>query len=327
LKDSYGRTIEYLRISVTDRCNLRCLYCMPGEGVESVGHDRILSYEEMLRIASAAVRLGIRKIRVTGGEPLIRRGVVDFIRSLAQLPGTPEIVLTTNGLLLGEYANQLKAAGLSRVNVSLDTLRPERFEQLTRRGGLQQVLDGLEAARAVGLAPIKINMVPLKGFNDDEIVDFARLTLQRSCDIRFIEFMPVRNDLGYTPDQRVDEAAILGRLRQVGELLPIENASLDGPARMYRYAEGKGRLGVITAVSRHFCGDCNRLRLTADGRLRPCLMSDDEIDLLAALRVGEVDDGKLAEILSGAARGKPAGHQLEQGDVPLRCRTMKDIGG
>jgi cyclic pyranopterin phosphate synthase len=327
LKDLFGRKIEYLRLSVTDRCNLRCLYCMPDEGVESVGHDRILSYEEMERIAAAAVRLGIRKIRVTGGEPLIRRGLVDFIRSLAQLPGSPEITLTTNGLLLGEYAGQLKEAGLARVNVSLDTLRPERFEQLTRRGGLQQVLDGLEAAREVGLAPIKVNMVPLKGFNDDEIVDFARLSLERRCDVRFIEFMPVRDDLGFTAEKRVNEETILAQLRQIGELLPVENVSLDGPARMYRYADGKGRLGVITAVSRHFCGECNRIRLTADGRLRPCLMSDDEVDLLSALRDNEIDDGKLEEILVTAAMGKPSGHHLDQGEAPLRRRTMKDIGG
>ena len=327
MKDSFGRTIEYLRLSVTDRCNLRCLYCMPDEGVESVGHSRIMSYEELERIAAAAVRLGIRKIRVTGGEPLIRKGLVDFIRSLAQLPGSPEIVLTTNGLLLAEYADRLKAAGLSRVNVSLDTLRPERFSQLTRRGGLPQVLAGLEAAREAGLAPIKINMVPLKGVNDDEIVDFARMTLVRHCDIRFIEFMPVRNDLGYTAGHRVDEATILARLQQIGELLPVENVPLDGPARLYRYAEGKGRLGVITAVSRHFCGECNRLRLTADGRLRPCLMSDTEFDLLAALRERHIDDRELEKILVDAVHGKPSGHQLGEGDAPMRYRTMKDIGG
>lgn len=327
MKDSFGRTIEYLRLSVTDRCNLRCLYCMPDEGVESVGHNQILTYEELERVAAAAVRLGVRKIRVTGGEPLIRRGVVDFVRTLVQLPNSPEIVLTTNGLLLAEYAEQLKAAGLSRVNVSLDTLNPERFSQLTRRGGLSQVLEGLEVAQSVGLAPIKINMVPIRGVNDDEIADFARLTLQRECDIRFIEFMPVRSDLGYTAEQRVCEVDILDSLRQVGDLAELEHSSLDGPARMYRYEEGRGRLGVITAVSRHFCGECNRLRLTADGRLRPCLMSDKEIDLLTTLRETNPSISDIEAILLGAAHDKPKGHQLEQGDVPMRQRTMKDIGG
>lgn len=327
MKDRFGRKIEYLRLSVTDRCNLRCLYCMPDEGVESVGHDRILSYEEMARIAAAAVRLGVRKIRVTGGEPLVRRGLVGFIRTLAQLPGSPEIALTTNGLLLAEYADQLKEAGLARVNVSLDTLRPERFAELTRRGGLQQVLDGLEAAQKAGLAPIKINMVPIQGVNDDEIADFAKLTLQRKCDIRFIEFMPVRSDLGYSADQRVAEADIIAALKEVAPLQPVEHGELDGPARMYRYENSKGQLGVITAVSRHFCGECNRLRLTADGRLRPCLMSDDEIDLLTALREQDPSESELEEILVRAAHDKPAGHQLGSGAAPMRQRTMKDIGG
>ncbi len=327
MKDRYGRTIEYLRLSVTDRCNLRCQYCMPDEGVASVGHGNILSYEEMTRIAAAAVRLGVRKIRVTGGEPLVRRGLVGFIRTLARLPGHPEIALTTNGLLLAEYAGQLSEAGLARVNVSLDTLRPERFARLTRRSGLEQVLSGLEAAREAGLAPIKINMVPIRGFNDDEIADFARLTLERRCDVRFIEFMPVRGDLGFTADQRVGEEDILAALSRVDGLIPVEHPSLGGPARMYRYPQGKGRLGVITAVSRHFCGECNRLRLTADGRLRPCLMSDEELDLLAALRERDVDDRELEALLLNAAHDKPSGHHLDRGDTPLRRRTMKDIGG
>ncbi len=327
MQDQFGRTIEYLRLSVTDRCNLRCLYCMPDEGIESIGHQRILSYEEMTRVAAAAVRLGVRKIRVTGGEPLVRRGLVDFIRALAELPGSPEIALTTNGLLLAEYADPLKEAGLARVNVSLDTLSEERFSRLTRRGGLQQVLDGLDAAMQAGLTPIKINMVPIQGVNDDEIGDFARLTLQRHCDIRFVEFMPVRSDLGYSAEQRVNEADILEALQQVAPLLPVRHNHLDGPARMYRYAGGKGQVGVITAVSRHFCGDCNRLRLTADGRLRPCLMSDDEINLLKVLRDGNPGDEELEKILLNAARSKPSGHQLGSGAAPLRHRTMKDIGG
>ncbi|PLY01899.1 MAG: GTP 3',8-cyclase MoaA [Desulfuromonas sp.] len=329
LQDRFGRTIEYLRLSVTDRCNLRCLYCMPDEGVDSIGHNRVMSYEEMGRVAAAAVRLGVRKIRVTGGEPLVRRGLVNFIRTLADLPGSPEVVLTTNGLLLAEHAGALKAAGLSRVNVSLDTLHEERFKRITRRDGLIQVLAGLEAAKDVGLTPIKVNMVPIRGFNEDEIADFARLTLNRRCDVRFIEFMPVRDDLGFNADQRISEDEILDQLEKVGELLSVENSNgaLDGPARMYRYPDGQGQIGIITAVSRHFCGSCNRLRLTADGRLRPCLMSDDEIDLLAGLRSDAFSAARIEELLLEAANAKPAGHHLEAGEKPLRCRTMKDIGG
>ena len=329
MKDRFGRKIEYLRLSVTDRCNLRCLYCMPDEGVESIGHNRVMSYEEMGRITAAAVRLGINKIRVTGGEPLVRRGLVDFIRTMCQLPGSPEIALTTNGLLLAEYAEQLKAAGLERVNVSLDTLQEERFDRLTRRSGLAQVLAGLEAARDAGLHPIKINMVPIRGFNDDEIVDFARLTLDRKCDIRFIEFMPVRSDLGFSAQQRIPESEIIEKLSTVGPLQLIENSgrNLDGPARMYRFPQGKGQIGIITAVSRHFCGECNRLRLTADGRLRPCLMADNEIDLLSVLRDESVNDQQIEKILLSAVDAKPEGHHLESGEAPMHKRTMKDIGG
>jgi cyclic pyranopterin phosphate synthase len=300
---------------------------MPDDGVESLGHDRIMSYEEMERVAAAAVRLGVRKIRVTGGEPLVRRGLVNFIRTLSTLPGAPEITLTTNGLLLAEYAGKLKDAGLSRVNVSLDTLREDRFAQLTRRGGLKQVLAGLEAAQKAGLSPIKINMIPIRAVNDDEIADFARMTLVRRCDVRFIEFMPVRSDLGFSAEQRVSESEIMAALQQVAPLLPIENSALAGPARMFRYPEGLGRIGIITAVSRHFCGECNRLRLTADGRIRPCLMSDDEIDLLSTLRNDRVSDRDLEALLVSAANEKPPGHHLDDGTAPLKQRTMKDIGG
>mgnify|MGYP002477704161 FL=1 len=297
---------------------------MPDEGVDSVGHDRIMSYEQMARVAAAAVRLGVNKIRVTGGEPLVRRGLVGFIETLANLPGSPEVALTTNGLLLADYAERLKAAGLDRVNVSLDTLQDEKFDNLTRRHGLSQVLAGIEVAEKVGLNPIKVNMVPIRGVNDDEIANFARLTLEHNWDVRFIEFMPVRRDLGYSPDQRVGEAEIMSVLEQVGDLQPLEKSTADGPARLFRFAGAEGKVGIITAVSRHFCGECNRLRVTADGRLRPCLMSDQEIDLMAAL---DSDDAAVEKALRDAVMEKPEGHRLGAGDDPLRKRTMKDIGG
>ncbi len=326
LQDTFGRTIDYLRLSITDRCNLRCRYCMPEEGVDSVGHGGILSYEELLRIAAAAVRLGVRKIRVTGGEPLVRKGVVEFIAALAALPGPPEIVLTTNGLLLAELAAPLKAAGLSRINVSLDTLRPERFERITRRPGLERVLAGIAAAEGAGLAPMKINMVPLKGINADEIVDFARLTLEHPWEVRFIEFMPVSGGLDYSADERFPAETILAELARLGELLPIPRRGPAGPARLFRYAEGRGRIGVIPAVSQHFCGECNRLRITADGRIRPCLLASDELDIRAALRHG-VDGAELEELLRAAATAKPKGHRLGEADYREGRRGMERIGG
>lgn len=326
MQDNYGRTIDYLRLSVTDRCNLRCRYCMPEEGVPSIAHGDILSYEELLRISAAAVRLGVRKIRVTGGEPLVRKGIVDFVRQLAALPGRPEIVLTTNGLRLAEFADELKAAGLSRVNVSLDSLREERFFEITRREGLDRVLAGLQAAERIGLAPIKVNMVPILGVNADEIVDFARLTLQHPWEIRFIEYMPVSDNLGFSPEQRFSAQAIMEELSRLGILLPISRSGPAGPARLFRYAEAPGRLGVIPAVSSHFCNECNRLRVTADGRVRPCLFSDHEIDLKHALRSNN-SDAALEAVIAAATGAKPEKHHIGAENFRPGERNMHGIGG
>jgi len=326
LQDNYGRTIDYLRLSVTDRCNLRCRYCMPEEGVPSIPHGDILSYEELLRVAAATVRLGVRKIRVTGGEPLVRKGIVDFVRQLAALPGHPEIVLTTNGLRLAEMAEDLKAAGLARVNVSLDTLREERFVGITRREGLARVLAGLEAAERIGLAPIKVNMVPILGVNEDEIVDFARMTLQHPWEIRFIEYMPVSDNLGFSPEQRFSAQAIMEELSRLGILLPIARSGPAGPARLFRYVDAPGRLGVIPAVSSHFCNECNRLRVTADGRVRPCLFSDYEVDLRQALRIANSDQA-LEELIAAATGAKPEKHQIGAADFRPGERKMHGIGG
>lgn len=325
MQDRYGRTIEYLRLSITDRCNLRCRYCMPEEGIAPMAHGDILSYEELLRVAAAALRLGVKKIRVTGGEPLVRRGVVDFIRQLAALPGAPEITLTSNGLLLAEQAAALKKAGLSRVNVSLDTLRPDRFVAITRREGLAQVLTALHAAEAAGLTPLKINMVPIAGVNADEIADFARLTLEHPWQVRFIEFMPVSGGLAYPPESRFPAAAIEEALAGLAPLLPVPRLAAAGPARIYRYAGSCGSLGIIPAVSSHFCGECNRLRLTADGRLRPCLFSAEEIDLKDTLR--QPADIDLEKLLLAAAAAKPERHAIGEADFRPGKRCMPGIGG
>ncbi len=327
MQDQFGRTIEYLRLSVTDRCNLRCRYCMPEEGVTGLSHSDVLRYEEMLRVAAAACRLGIRKVRVTGGEPLVRRGIVNFIAQLAALPEKPEITLTTNGMLLAEQAEALKAAGLSRVNVSLDTMRPERFKEITLRSGLEQVLAGIEAAEKVGLLPIKLNVIPFVDFNDDEIVDFARLTLEHPWDVRFIEFMPISSDLDYASRDGLSMDAVEARLRTtLGALVALPYQRTSGPAHMYRLPGAKGRIGLIPSVSGHFCGDCNRLRVMADGRVRGCLFDNHETDLKSILRDGG-DDQALEDLLLAAACAKPEKHQINGKDFTTPNRRMHGIGG
>lgn len=326
MQDQFGRKIEYLRLSVTDRCNLRCRYCMPEEGVSELSHGDVLRYEELLRVVAAACRLGIRKIRVTGGEPLVRRGIVSFIGQLAALPEKPEITLTTNGLLLEEHAGALKAAGLSRVNVSIDTLRPERFREMTRRPGLEQVLAGVAAAERAGMVPIKINMIPFRDFNDDEIVDFARLTMQHPWDVRFIEFMPISSDLDYALRDGLPMAEVESRLRTLGDLQLLAHQQTSGPARMYRLPGALGRVGLIPSVSGHFCGDCNRLRLMADGRVRGCLFDNAETDLKPILRDG-CDDRALEELLRVAACAKPEKHQINDKNFTEPNRRMHGLGG
>lgn len=330
LNDTYHRTIDYLRISITDRCNLRCVYCMPEEGVPACTHDEILRYEEIERIVRAAAALGIRKVRLTGGEPLVRLGVVDLVRTLARIPGIEDLSMTTNGILLARYAAKLAEAGLHRVNVSLDTLHPDRFRAITRRGGLDAVLAGIEAAFAAGLTPVKINTVVIRGQNDDEVVDLARRALASGWHLRFIEWMPV-GEAAERADWRervVTAAEIRARIEAVLGVLVPARVSGAGPARDYRI-EGAdvsaGTLGVISAVSEHFCGSCNRLRLTADGKLRPCLLAADELDLRGPLRDG-IDDAELQRLLREAVRSKPAGHRLAEHALVLG-RAMAQIGG
>jgi cyclic pyranopterin phosphate synthase len=326
LQDNFGRTIDYLRLSITDRCNLRCRYCMPENGVESLPHHDVLSYEEMLRITRIAIGLGVRKVRITGGEPLVRRGLVGFVRQLRALDPELELALTTNGILLAGMATELKEAGLNRINVSLDSLDAERFREISRRDGLSDVLAGLERAAAVGFAPIKINMVPLRGVNDDEIEAFAALARDNPWEIRFIEYMPVSDGLAYSASQRVGAEEIIARLQRLGALEAVSATATAGPANCYRLAGYAGQIGIIPAVSQHFCGECNRLRLTADGRLRPCLFSTEEIDLRGPLRAG-ADDAELRDLLLQATESKPRGHRIGSEDFAPASRRMHGIGG
>jgi len=327
--DSFSRPINYLRVSVTDRCNLRCVYCMPAEGIDPIRHEDVLRYEEIARVVRAAAALGIMKVRLTGGEPLVRRGLPDLVKLIAAVPGIDVVSMTTNGILLPRYAHELAAAGLHRVNVSLDSLRPERFRAITRRGELADVWAGVEAAERAGLTPVKLNVVVIRGLNDDEAVDFARLTTEQPLNVRFIEVMPLGANEHWAEDGYVSMSEV--RVRIEAQFGPLESVGRDdrvvgnGPARYHRVPGAPGTLGFITPVSEHFCFRCNRLRLTADGQLRPCLLSDDEIDLRAALRGGASDE-ELQHVVAQAIAAKPARHHLAEGDVP-HARQMAQIGG
>ena len=320
--DVFGRSIDYLRISVTDRCNLRCIYCMPPEGVPHISHDEILSYEEIGAVVQAAAELGIRKIRLTGGEPLVRADFPKLVNMLSQIEGLQELSLTTNGALLKDYARALKQAGLSRVNVSLDTLRPNRFKHITRLGELKDVLAGIGAAKEAGLHPIKINTVVMRGLNDDEILDFARMTYEDGWHVRFIELMPFKGVADSVPSVELQQRiSSLGRLEHS---MPITG---NGPALYYRFAGAEGTVGLISPVTEiSFCSRCNRMRLTADGKLRPCLLGDDEIDLKTPLR-NNASIGELKRLILQAVASKPEHHNLKDRDDRPVERKMSQIGG
>ena len=322
LSDSFQRPINYLRISVTDRCNLHCTYCMPSEGIPLMSHEDILSYEEICIVARAAAELGIVKVRLTGGEPLVRAKLTNLLAMLARIQGIDDISLTTNGVLLQRYADELKSAGLHRVNVSLDSLRSDRFHRITRVGDLDDVLRGIEAARQAGLNPVKTNTVVMRGTNDDEVLDFARLTIEGEWHVRFIEYMPFSK--GEKADHLlVPVSEIKQRIETLGELEPSPSSG-GGPARYFRLPGARGTIGFISPVSEHFCRACNRLRLTADGKLRPCLFSDTEIDLREPLRRGATADD-IKRLIQEAASCKPEGHKLGAG---ITCeRFMVQIGG
>jgi GTP 3',8-cyclase len=326
LLDPYKRKINYLRISVTDRCNLRCRYCMPEEGIPLIPRDRILSYEELLRIVRVFAKEGISKVRLTGGEPLIRRGIVDFITSLSLIEEIKDLSLTTNGILLRELASDLKRAGLKRVNISLDSLRRDRFCQITRKDAYEQVWEGIIESLQVGLSPIKINMVAIQGVNDDEIESFARLTLHLPLTVRYIEYMPSGNGEAWKESDILTIPQIKDRLERLGKLIPIPSDRWDGPAMRFHFEGATGEIGFIGAVSSHFCEECNRLRLTPDGRIRTCLFSDEEIDLRELLREGG-SDHDLKERLLVALQAKPERHHINTHQFRKCQRNMSAIGG
>jgi cyclic pyranopterin phosphate synthase len=328
LVDGFGRVHDDLRVSVTDRCNLRCAYCMPEEP-EWFPREEILRYEEAARLVRVAAAQGVRKVRVTGGEPLVRRDVDRLVAELAAIPGVDDLSLTTNGVLLERFAAGLREAGLRRVNVSLDSLRRERFSRLTGRDRLADVLRGLEAAAAAGLGPIKINAVLLRGVNDDEAIDLVAFGRERGYEVRFIEFMPLDNDRTWDLSRVVSGASIRRELAARWPLVPDPDGDPRAPATRFLFEDGGGAVGFINSVTEPFCADCGRIRLTSDGKFRVCLYDDREVDLKSAMRAGATDDDLVA-LMQAALAGKGRGGAVEilerREALPLR-RTMHQIGG
>ncbi|MEU8531318.1 MULTISPECIES: GTP 3',8-cyclase MoaA [Streptomyces] len=326
LVDRFGRVHTDLRVSLTDRCNLRCTYCMPAEGLDWLSRPEVLTDDEVVRLVRVATeRLGITSVRLTGGEPLLRRGLPGLVARLSSSGATPELSMTTNGIGLARTASALREAGLSRVNVSLDTLRADRFAEITRRDRLPDVLDGLRAARDAGLAPVKINAVPVRGVNDDEILDLTAFAVRNGYRMRFIESMPLDAHGAWDRDRMVTAAEILDRLGERYELVPL-HARDNAPAEEWRIAGTAGLVGVIASVTRPFCGGCDRVRLTADGQLRNCLFATEESDLRALLR-GGADDAALEAAWRTCLAGKEPGHAIGSADFRRPERPMSAIGG
>ncbi|MFO0926972.1 MAG: GTP 3',8-cyclase MoaA [Gemmataceae bacterium] len=324
LIDTFGRVHNNLRISVTDRCNFRCVYCMPEE-VTFMPRSELLTFEEIVRFVRVAAPLGIDKLRLTGGEPLLRRDLPRLVRMLTAVPGIVDVGLTTNGLLLAEQAPELAAAGLHRVNVSLDTLDPERFRRIARRDGLDRVLAGIDAAMAAGLTGVKVNVVIIRGMNEQDVVPLARLGRERGWEMRFIEYMPIGAE-AWERDKVYFAHEILDAIeRGVGPLVPAEGYDPRSPAMEFRYADGDGRVGLIASVSRPFCRSCNRLRLTADGKLRNCLFALDEVGVKEILRHGE--PAQLSEVIRRSVWAKWEGHEINTARFVKPDRTMHAIGG
>jgi cyclic pyranopterin phosphate synthase len=325
LVDSFGRIHNNLRISVTDRCNLRCTYCMPEE-VVFMDRSELLTFEEITHFVRVAAPLGIDKIRLTGGEPLMRRDLARLVAMLVEVPGIKDVGLTTNGLLLAQQAQALHAAGLRRINVSLDTLDPGRFRELTRRDGLERVLEGIAEAKRVGFDPVKVNAVIIRGVNACDVVPLACRARAEGWEMRFIEYMPIGADVWERSKVFFGHEMLEAIEREVGSLVPAGDYDPHAPAMDFVYADGKGRIGLIASVSRPFCRSCNRLRLTSDGQLRNCLFALDEVDVKGLLR-GAADDNRLAETIRANVRGKWEGHEINTARFVKPQRTMHAIGG
>jgi GTP 3',8-cyclase len=326
MRDGFGRRIEYLRISVTDKCNLRCVYCMPEAGLPWLARSAILAYEEIADIVGVMARLGLKRIRLTGGEPLVRRDLEQLVRLLRQVDGIEDIALSTNAVLLRGNAHALREAGVNRINVSLDSLRPDRIDAIARRAGAHAaILDGLAAAEDAGFTPIKVNTVVMRGRNDDELQEFARITLDRPWHVRFIEVMPVGENLDVSAGEYVPALEMLARIRAIGELEPVAGPPGSGPATYFQFPGARGTIGVITPMSHNYCERCNRMRLTADGQLRPCLFGDLQTDLRGPLRRGE----SIEPLIRATLAIKPERHNLVQGSAAGSggLLALSQIGG
>ena len=325
LVDRYGRVHNDLRISVTDRCNLRCVYCMPEEGLSFLPRHELLTFDEITRVARVAKSLGVSALRITGGEPLVRKGLPSLVARLSAV-GFEDLAMTTNGTDLARVAGELASAGLRRVNVSCDSLRPERFAAIRRRGNLDVVLDAMAAAERAGLTPLKVNVVLLRGHNDDEILDFASFARDTGRIVRFIEFMPLDAQGQWDRDRLVPGREVLERISDVWPIEPLSGSAGTAPAERFRFADGKGEIGLISSVSEPFCGTCNRLRVTADGALRNCLFSDDERTVRDLLRNGG-SDADLSLLFRQAVWAKFPGHGINEPGFLSPARSMSMIGG
>lgn len=323
--DGYNREINYLRVSVTDRCNLRCRYCMPEEGVDSIGHRNILTLEQIFRTIQLAAGIGIRKVRFTGGEPLVRSNVTQLIANVATIPQIDDIAMTTNGILFADMAKELKQAGLNRVNFSLDSLDSDKFKYITRWGAIDAVTKAISKALTLDMGPVKVNTVVIRGFNDNEILDFVKLAYDMPVHVRFIEFMPI-GDLPFFQEKRLMAVAEMQEVIESRFMLHPVRFLGGGPAKYYRIQGGKGTVGFISPMSRHFCFDCNRIRMTPDGKLRSCLFSKQELDLKAAIDSGAGDEA-LVGLLREAILCKPQQHHMDQGWGADNTRKMYQIGG
>ncbi|MBI5207644.1 MAG: GTP 3',8-cyclase MoaA, partial [Candidatus Firestonebacteria bacterium] len=322
MKDSFGRQINYLRISITDRCNLRCEYCMPLVGIEQIASSEILNFDEIIKIINFAVKQGINRIKITGGEPFVRKDFLRLMERIVHIPGIKDIGITTNGILLEEYAEKIYKLGIRRINISLDTLQKEKFKMITHRDEFHRVSQGIEKALNLGFTPVKINVVIIKGINDDEIEDFVRLTNEQPLHLRFIGFMPVGVREKWSSEKYISSQEIKNKIK---ELFPSKKITGSGPATYYKINGSKGSIGFIDCLEKDFCSHCNRLRLTSDGKLRSCLFSDSEIDLKKTLREG-ASDSELEKAFSQAIKNKPVSHPLYK-NLGILKRTMSKIGG